>query len=194
MTDAEFERDLLALLPGLSATAGRMCGNRTDAEDLVAEAVAKAWSARRSVREQATFRGWMFRILTNTYIGSCRSSSSDRYWQSFADEGDEDFSLFERLHQPFLLWWSNPEQAFLDRVLQSDIERAIDALPEQYRIAVLLTDVQGFSYQEAAQTLDVPVGTIRSRLARGRALLQKALWTHAQDAGLATRGKETDSQ
>jgi RNA polymerase sigma-70 factor (ECF subfamily) len=95
-----------------------------------------------------------------------------------------EFSLFERLHQPFLLWWGTPEQDFLDRLLREDLIRAIEALPERFRIVVVLADVQGLSYLEIAGSLEVPIGTVRSRLARGRALLQKALWDHACDAGL----------
>jgi RNA polymerase sigma-70 factor (ECF subfamily) len=106
---------------------------------------------------------------------------------------DEDqgtaFSLFERLHQPFLLWWGNPEQAFLDRLLREDMARAIDALPHPFRVVVVLVDVQGWSYQEVADALAVPVGTVRSRLFRGRSALQRSLWEHGRDAGLV--GKET---
>src|SRR5688500_3826953 len=116
LSDAAFEADVLSLLPGLYATARRLCGNQVDAEDLVAEAIAKAWPVRHAVRERATLRGRLFRILTNSYISARRSASSDRSWESFEEESDEPaFSLFEKLHQPFLLWWSNPEQAFLDR-------------------------------------------------------------------------------
>jgi RNA polymerase sigma-70 factor (ECF subfamily) len=89
------------------------------------------------------------------------------------------------LHQPFLLWWGNPEQEFLTHLLQEDLERALAQLPEPYRLAVLLADVQGLSYQEIADALELPIGTVRSRLARGRSQLQKALWKHAQDAGLS---------
>jgi RNA polymerase sigma-70 factor (ECF subfamily) len=101
-----------------------------------------------------------------------------------------EFSLFERLHQPFLLWWSSPEQTFLDRLLREDLIRAIEALPEPFRIVVVLADVQGLSYGDIARSLEVPIGTVRSRLGRGRARLQKALWDHACDAGLRTRTPE----
>ncbi len=98
-------------------------------------------------------------------------------------DSEAGFSIFERLHQPFLLWQHNPEQEFLDRLLRDDLARAIDDLPDVFRPTVVLVDVQGFSYEEAAEVLDVPIGTIRSRLARGRSLLQEALWTQAVDAG-----------
>jgi RNA polymerase sigma-70 factor (ECF subfamily) len=183
---SRFERSVLELLPDLLATAMRMTRNRADAEDLVAETVSRAWQHRAAVRDASNFRGWTFRILTNAFISTRRSTSAKVAHESIEELSDfESFSLFERLHQPILLWWGNPEQDFLNRLLRSDLERAIDALPDEYRLAVVLVDLQGFSYQESASLMDVPIGTVRSRLARGRALLQKALWMHAQDAGIA---------
>lgn len=89
-----------------------------------------------------------------------------------------------RLHQPLLLWWGNPEQEFLNKLLRRDLERAIDALPEAFRVVVVLAELEGFTYPEIAAMLEVPVGTVRSRLSRGRACLQKALWEQALAAGL----------
>ena len=82
-----------------------------------------------------------------------------------------DFSLFERLHQPILLWWGNPEQEFLNGLLREDLQHALDLLPEQYRTAVVLVDIHEMRYSEVAECLGVPIGTVRSRLARGRGLL-----------------------
>jgi RNA polymerase sigma-70 factor (ECF subfamily) len=178
---ADFENKVLELLPGLYAAALRMVHNRADAEDLVADTVGKAWERRASLRDAASFRGWVFKILTNTFIADVRARSARPQTESL--DGEESFSLFERLHQPFLLWWGNAEQEFLNRLLRADLEKAIDALPPDFRITVLLVDVEGFSYQEAADVLAVPIGTVRSRLARARSALQKALWMHAQDAG-----------
>jgi RNA polymerase sigma-70 factor (ECF subfamily) len=101
-------------------------------------------------------------------------------------EEETEFALFDRLHQPFLLWWGTPEQDFLDRLLREDLVRAIEALPDRFRVVVVMADLQGLSYGEIAASLQVPVGTVRSRLARGRGLLQKSLWEHACDAGLRT--------
>ena len=91
---------------------------------------------------------------------------------------------FQRLHQPFLLWFANPEQEFLDKLLREDLERALAALPEHYRVVVVLADVEGLKYGEIAEALDVPVGTVRSRLARARSALQRTLWNVACDHGL----------
>lgn len=187
----EFEQAILAMLPALYAAALRMTRNAADAEDLVADAVARAWERRSAVRDGAGFRGWVFRILTNTFIDSRRAAAARPAAESLdQSQADESFSLFERLHQPILLWWGNTEQDFLNRLLRDDLERAIDALPDDFRIVIVLVDVEGFSYQETADALAVPVGTVRSRLARGRARLQKALWLHAQDAGYAQTVKQ----
>jgi RNA polymerase sigma-70 factor (ECF subfamily) len=98
----------------------------------------------------------------------------------------EAFSLFERLHQPFLLWFNNPEQEFLDKLLREDLDRALAALPDHYRVVVVLADIEGFKYGEIAEALDLPIGTVRSRLARARTALQRTLWNVARDHGLQT--------
>ncbi|MGH7710606.1 MAG: sigma-70 family RNA polymerase sigma factor, partial [Gemmatimonadaceae bacterium] len=89
-------------------------------------------------------------------------------------------------------WWSNPEKEFLDKLLREDLVRAIDRVPEPFRVVVILVDVHGLSYQEVADAVGVPIGTVRSRLARGRSILQKALWEHARDAGVRTQPRNTD--
>ena len=180
---AWFESSLLGVLPDLLSTALRLTRNPADAEDLVAETAAKAWLNLGSLRETERFRGWIFRILTNLYLSQRRTHLS-RPAEESLDTGAAEFSLFERLHQPFLLWWSTPEQEFLEKVARQDLIRAIEALPEAYRIVVTLVDVQEFSYQEVAGFLDVPIGTVRSRLARARSLLQQALWDQAAELGL----------
>ena len=189
---AEVER----LLPELLGTALRLTRNRADAEDLVADAVAKAWIGLDSLHERGALPGWLFRILTNQFLSGRRAAAV----RGIAEPLDEDtaatntFSLFAALHQPFLLWWGNPERAFLDRLLREDLERAIDALPDRFRVVVVLVDVQGWSYQEVAASLGIPVGTVRSRLARGRAALQEALWQHGRDAGLTGAVDETSEE
>jgi RNA polymerase sigma-70 factor (ECF subfamily) len=187
-----FEQDVMLLLPQLLAGARSMCRNATDAEDLVAETIAKAWRHKDALRDRARLRGWLFRILSNTYLSGQRCRATQPELLPLEEETEETaFSLFERLHQPMLLWWGNPEQDFLTRLLQEDLERALAELAEPYRLAVLLADVQGFSYQEIAEALELPIGTVRSRLARGRSQLQRALWKHAQDAGITNTDPNT---
>lgn len=179
-----FEDRVVALLDDLLGAAMRLAKNRQDAEDLVAEAVAKAWAHRRSLRDPARFRAWLFRILTNVFISECRKRGARPKADVSLDEPNQNestFSLFEELHQPFLLWWSNPEREFLNTLLRRDIERAVDALPEAFRMVVVLADMEGFSYQDISRMLGLPIGTVRSRLARARSRLQKALWVYAKE-------------
>jgi RNA polymerase sigma-70 factor, ECF subfamily len=179
---AEVER----LIDRLYGTALSMTRHAPDAEDLVAEALAKAWANLDSLQDRQSFEKWVFRILVNTII-SDRRRRKTRPAEESVDDGENsgEFSLFAKVHQPFLLWWGNPEQQLLDKLLRQDIERALRSLPEAYRLAVFLVEVQGFSYAEAAEALDVPVGTVRSRLSRGRNLLQRALWRQANQIGIA---------
>lgn len=191
-----FEKEVMALLTDLLGAAQRLAGDRAEAEDLVAETVARAWERRGDLRERDRFRGWVFRILRNAFISRRRKRGARPDEVPLPEEGDDApaFSLFDRLHQPFLLWWGGAEEKFLDELLQEDLASAVDQLPEVYRTPVVLADVQEFTYAEIAEVLDIPVGTVRSRLARGRARLQEALWQHAVDAGLREpRGGESRS-
>lgn len=183
-----FEKQVLAVLGSLHGVARRLCGNEAEAEDLVSEAITRAWRSRDDLADPAAFRAWLFRILHNTFVSERRRA---HYAHEIAiqleDEGDEEprFSLFEQMHQPFLLWFSNPEQEFLDKLLREDLERALAALPEHYRVVVALSDLEELTYAEIATTLEIPIGTVRSRLARARSALQKSLWECARAYGLS---------
>lgn len=189
---AWFGEQVEALLPDLFGTAVRLCGDRTDAEDLVALAVSKGWEALPSLEDRDAFRGWMFRILNNAFVSDCRSARAQATRESLDASPEQPFSLFERLHQPFLLWQGQPEIEVLNRLLAEDIERAIAGLPPEFRSVVVMVDVEGLQYREVAETLGIPVGTVRSRLARGRGRLQRTLWDHAVEAGLRTGSVESE--
>lgn len=183
-----FVEHIESCLDRLFGTAMRLTRNHSDAEDLVAETVAKGLDKIDSLKDRDRFVHWLLRIMTNHFISECRKAEKKTQHESYTEEPLDDessFSLFERLHQPFLLWWGTPEQDFLNNILSEDITAALNKLPANYRIAVLLSDVEGMSYQEISETLAVPVGTVRSRLARGRGMMQKALWKHAQENNLA---------
>lgn len=185
------EHAIVGMLDKLYNTALRLTRNPADAEDLVAESVAKALAGLDSLKDHGCLRGWVFRILHNTHTSLCRKRNTQREvsWNQTTDDDEEaDFWLFDHLHQPFLLWWGNPEQAFLDNVLREDIERALDKLPQTYRLVVILADIEELTYEEIAAALQVPIGTVRSRLSRGRSMLQKTLWRQAKDVGLKAHG------
>jgi RNA polymerase sigma-70 factor (ECF subfamily) len=183
-----FEEQISEVLDDLYGAALRLAKNRADAEDLVGEAVAKAFKNLDALKDLKAFRGWIFRILSNCFISECRKRKTRSETSvDFADEESEegDFWLFDKLHQPFLLWWGNPEQAFLNELLRDDLVSAIDELPHDFRVVLVMAELEGLSYQDIADTLEVPVGTVRSRLSRARSILQKTLWEHAQDQGIA---------
>ena len=183
-----FEEQLLALLGSLNGVARRLTASPADAEDLVAETVTRAWRALDSLKSEAAFRAWIFSILHNTFVSELRRASARPTLVSMeCDEAEEEegqFSIFEQMHQPFLLWFSNPEQEFLDKLLREDLDRALATLPQHHRVVVILSDLEEFSYGEIAEALGIPVGTVRSRLARARGALQKILWQQARDYGL----------
>lgn len=177
-------------MDSLYGVALRLTRNSTDAEDLVAEAVAKAWSAIDSLEDRSRFRPWVFRVLHNYFVSEYRKKSvrpaEIALEDIFVDEGEADVtSLLNDQSDDFLKWWANPEKALFNKLLGEKIMSAIDELPEVFRAAILLVNVEGLSYDEAAEALGVPSGTVRSRMKRGRTLLQKALWEHARDAGLS---------
>jgi RNA polymerase sigma-70 factor (ECF subfamily) len=183
-----FEDQVLALLGSLEGVARRLCRNDTEAEDLVAETVARAWRSREDLADPAAFRAWLFRILHNTFVSERRRPHCSRETALERGEASEEepaFSLFEQMHQPFLLWFGNPEQQFLDKLLREDLERAVAALPEAQRVVVVLSDLEELTYSEIAAALEIPVGTVRSRLARARSALQKRLWDSAKAYGLS---------
>ena len=173
----------------LFSMAKRLTRNSTDAEDLVADAVTKAWMAIETLEDRKRFRSWIFRILHNCFVSDYRKKSI-RPTESSYDENpansDEQEVVSYLLDQPseFLCWWAEPEKEFVNKLLGEDIMQAIDDLPEAFRITVLLVNLEGLSYDEAAEVLGVPPGTVRSRMKRGRTILQKALWEQAHDAGL----------
>jgi RNA polymerase sigma-70 factor (ECF subfamily) len=184
-----FSQHIQENMDSLYAVALRLTRNRADAEDLVADSVTKAWSAVSSLKEQNRFRPWIFRILHNCFISDYRKKKvrpvEIHYEENPAtDDNLEVASLLMQQPNEFLNWWANPEQEFINNLLGEDIMTAIESLPETFRTTVLLINVEGFSYDESAEVLGVSPGTIRSRMNRGRTLLQKALWEHAKEAGL----------
>ncbi len=179
-------------MDSLYALGLRLTRNSADAEDLVAEAVTRAWSAIRTLDDQNRFRPWLFRILHNCFISDYRKKSVRPIETSYNenpvadDDKSEIATLLINQSNEFLNWWANPEREFANNLLGEDIMAAIEDLPESFRITVQLVNVEGLSYDEAAEVLEIPPGTVRSRMKRGRTLLQKALWQHAKEAGLIT--------
>ena len=167
-----FQELLNPELGALFRTALRMTRNREDAEDLVQETVTKAFAAFDRFEKGTNFRAWIFRILTNTFINNYYRVR-DRQKLPSLDEMEEE-SFFQLIAEGI-----TPEEALLNTLTKEDILKAIEDLPVEFRAVVVLVLVEGFSYKEAAEILDIPIGTVMSRLWRGRRLLQKSLWEYS---------------
>jgi RNA polymerase sigma-70 factor (ECF subfamily) len=178
-----FEREVMQHLDALYRTALRMTRNSQDAEDLVQETMLRAFRFLDRFEPGTNLRAWLFKILTNTYINRYRKASSEPRVDSLDDS--EELSLYRYLDNEAASRGGSVEAQVLDRFAEQDIKRAIEALPPQYRITVLLADVEGFSYNDIAEITNVKKGTVMSRLFRGRRLLQKALLEQARSAGFA---------
>src|SRR5512147_1759445 len=180
-TRAEFEELAQGQLDALYAAAMRLTRNGRDAEDLVQDAVLRAYRFFDKFERGTNIRAWLFKILTNTFINRYRRSVKERN----IVEGSERDAVHERfVSREAAEFASNPEQYFFDRLLSDDVLKAVDSLPIDFRMVVILADLQEFSYKEIAEIIDVPVGTVMSRLYRGRRLLQKALAQYAVVSGV----------
>jgi RNA polymerase sigma-70 factor (ECF subfamily) len=183
---AFFKAEIERLMDRLYGTALRLTRNPADAEDLVAETVMKAWAHFGQLADRQCFHKWLLRILANTFVSGQRRLRPESVEAIDPEAEDCSFSLFEKMHQPFLLWWSNPEQELINKMLREDIEAAIDAIPTAFRTVLILVEINGQTYAEAAEALGLPIGTVRSRLSRARCMLQRKLWEQAREAGLKT--------
>ena len=186
---ADFERDAMQYARQLYSAAMRMTRNPADAEDLVQETFLKAYRAYDSFEAGTNLKAWLYRILTNTYINKYRKESRR---PNEVDLGTvEDLYLYRRIgSEESADVARTTEDRVLDGLVESDIKHAVESLPENFRLPVLLADLEGFSYKEIAEILDVPIGTVMSRLHRGRKAMQKALWEYARDRGLLPEGAE----
>jgi RNA polymerase sigma-70 factor, ECF subfamily len=178
---ARFERDAMPLLSGLYSSALRMTRNPADAEDLVQETVLRAYRGFAGFQEGTNLKAWLYRILTNSFINTYRKKQRQPVTVEGPDDIDE-WYLFDRLGAQNVE--PSAESEVLEQLPDEDVQRALEALPEGFRMAVLLADVQGFSYKEIAEMMDIPIGTVMSRLHRGRKALEKALWDTAVERGI----------
>ncbi|MGH9045474.1 MAG: sigma-70 family RNA polymerase sigma factor [Acidimicrobiales bacterium] len=178
---AHFSELAMEHMPSLYSAALRMTRNPSDAEDLVQETYLRAYRGFEGFKEGTNLRAWLYRILTNAYINSYRAA---RRRPEVTDVEDvEDLYLFHRLVGDGTQGASAEDQA-LESFTDDEVKAAIEGLPDAFRIAVLLADVEGFSYKEIADITGVPIGTVMSRIHRGRRALQKALHHFAESRGL----------
>ena len=179
----QFTSDVMQYAPQLFSTALRMTRNRSDAEDLVQETYVKGWRSFHTFEEGTNLRAWLFRIMTNTYIN--KYNAKKRKGTEVELDDVEELFLYKRLgsiDQSQLS--SSAEDQMLELFTDDEVKGALESLPEDFRIPVLLSDVDGFSYKEIAEMLEIPIGTVMSRLHRGRKAMQKMLYEYARERGL----------
>ena len=177
---SRFEEEALPLLSGMYSAAYRLTNNRADAEDLVQETYLRAYRGFAQFRPGTNLKAWLYRILMNTFINSYRKRQREP--QTVPDEDIEDWYLYSKMAEEGLE--PSAETAVIESLPDEDVQEALASLPEQFRVAVLLADVEGFSYKEIAEITGVPIGTVMSRLHRGRKALEKRLWDVVRERGL----------
>ncbi|MEO8504807.1 MAG: sigma-70 family RNA polymerase sigma factor [Acidobacteriota bacterium] len=183
-----FEDAAMPYLDALYNTAYRMSRNAEDAEDLIQETYLKAYKNYDKFEPGTNLKAWLFKIMKNTFINGYRKKQQTPPQSDFADiEGAFENQLSDEAGGRI----KNPEDEFLENVLDEDVQQALDALPQDYRMVVLLADIEGFSYKEIAEILEIPQGTVMSRLYRGRRLLEDAMLQYAEEHGYLRDGAPT---
>ena len=191
---ADFADQAMEYAPQLYSAAMRMTRNAADAEDLVQEAYLKAYRSFHTFTEGTNLRAWLFRILTNTYINKYRAKQRRFDETDLADV--EDLYLYRRIgsfEDPSL--GRSAEESLMAMLPDTEVKQALESLPDNFRMPVILADVEGFAYKEIAEMLGIPIGTVMSRLHRGRKAMQKALYDYAVENGIAreARSDSTDA-
>ncbi len=181
----DFETAAISHMTALYRTALRMTRNPDDAEDLVQETYAKAFRSAASFQDGTNLRAWLFKILTNSYINTYRKKAREPKQVDVAGIEDDDFYLYNQIldtgngtQEP------SAEELVFNSFVDEEVRAALDAVPENFRVPVLLADIEDFSYKEIAEMLNIPIGTVMSRLYRGRRILERLLADYALRNGI----------
>ena len=182
---ADFPEQAMQFAPQLYSAAMRLTRNSADAEDLVQDTYLRAWRSYETFQEGTNLRAWLYRILTNSFINKYRAKQ--RRPDETGMDNIEDLYLYKRIGTlDTALGNRSAEDTMFEMFTDDEVKKALEDLPENFRIPVLLADVEGFAYKEIAQMLDIPVGTVMSRLHRGRKAMHKLLYDFASERGLVS--------
>lgn len=181
LAPVEFEANALAQLPSLMAVAVRLTRNTAEGEDLVQDTFVKAMRAKNQFEAGTNIRAWLLKILTNTFINRYRRGTLER---SVVDGADAEPLSEAWMGSASMNAMRDPESAAMRPMLEAEIQNALDELPEEFRLAVVLADVEELSYKEISDMMGCPIGTVMSRLHRGRRMLKHRLYSHAVDFGI----------
>jgi RNA polymerase sigma-70 factor (ECF subfamily) len=183
----DFEAEAMPYLDALYNTAYRMTRNAEDAEDLVQETYLKGYKYHDKFEQGTNLKAWLFKIMKNTFINNYRKAQQAPPQSDFSDIEE---SFESQVSDDAVRQIKNPEDELLETVLDEDVQKAIENLPPDYRMVVLLADLEGFSYKEISDILEIPVGTVMSRLYRGRKLLEVSMLEYAREHGYLRGGAE----
>ena len=190
LEQGNFVSEVEPFLLSLHSTGLRMTHNDDDAQDLVQETMLKAYKSIHQFKDDTNFKAWVFRILVNTYITGYRKKSKQPQRVSYDDM--EEFYLYKSIEENKSPNTKAKDQA-LEHYFDDDVKFAMEGLPNQFRLVVTLCDIEGFTYKEIAEIMQAPLGTIMSRLYRGRKILERSLWAYAKKRGLVV-GEYSEQQ
>lgn len=183
-----FSKIVLTQVGALHHFALSLCKNNFDADDLVSETILKAYENFSNLKDLSKSKQWLFRIMNNQFLNSIKTQRKLIKIGDPTNEYDiidsEKFSLFESIAKSSYITDGNPEKQFISELTKTQIEKAVNELPGEFRITLILCDMEEFSYSEISSILKIPIGTVRSRIARARIILQKKLWLQAKELGI----------
>jgi len=183
-------RAVLENISALNHFAYSLCQNRSEAEELVSETVMKAFVKMNQLKDEGKIKQWLFRILNNIFLSNYRKNKNQKKISLNGEPDDQSFSLYEQISSSSFTDTAEPEKIFINKITRQKIQQAINELPEEFRVTLILCDVDEFSYAEISAITRTAIGTVRSRIARARDLLQKKLWLYAREMGIQAKQKE----
>lgn len=185
----EFIEAVLENISALNRFAYSLCQDTNNSEELVSETIVKAFEKYADLNDKGKLKQWLFRILRNQFISNYRKKKAVVVLGELQTAHDNDFDSFSLYDAVRTTDWTengNVEKEFISKITRQQVQFAISQLPVEFRISLSLCDIDGFSYAEISRILNIPIGTVRSRIARARAILQKKLWSFAKDIGINT--------